>query len=225
MATAASLEVGLAVRDITPQVPIRLAGYAGRNRPADKVDHPLLVQALALRNPSGERLVIVALDNCEVSHAFMEPVLRELSARFGLGRGAVAVVPSHTHSAPVLEQTLTDMAQPSATDRERIAQYSRLLKAKLVEVVDAADVRVGELLRLAGLPLQGLQRIWVSPEFAGEDLDGDVRVPVLGLLAAPVEGPVHVSHAPCADHLLQHEATAEDAAAGKRGVALVLGRP
>jgi neutral ceramidase len=131
-------EVGIAVRDITPEPPIRLAGYAGRKRPADKVDQPLLVQALAMKNLSGERFVFVALDNCEVSHAFMQPVLQQLDDRYQLGRGAVAVVSSHTHSAPVLEQTLTDMAQPPPADREQIANYSRLLRVKLVEVVGAA---------------------------------------------------------------------------------------
>ena len=50
-------QIGVAARDITPELPIRLAGYAWRKRPADKVDHPLLVQALALKNPSGERFV------------------------------------------------------------------------------------------------------------------------------------------------------------------------
>ena len=131
-------EVGIAVRDITPELPIRLAGYAGRKRPADKLDHPLLVQALALKSMSGERFVFVALDNCEVSHAFMQPVLQQLADQFQLGRGAVAVVSSHTHSAPVLEQTLTDMAQPTPTEREQIANYTRSLRAKLVEVVGAA---------------------------------------------------------------------------------------
>src|SRR5512137_133987 len=119
--------VGIAVRDISPELPIRLAGYAGRKRPADKLDHPLLVQALALKNLSGERFVFVALDNCEVSGAFMQPVLRELADKLQLGRGAVAVVSSHTHSAPVLEQTLTDMVQPQSEERERIGGYSRLL--------------------------------------------------------------------------------------------------
>ncbi|HOX57952.1 MAG TPA: neutral/alkaline non-lysosomal ceramidase N-terminal domain-containing protein [Candidatus Paceibacterota bacterium] len=133
-----SPEVGIAVRDITPELPIRLAGYAGRKRPADKLDHALVAQALALRNPSGERFVFLALDNCEVSHAFMQPVLRELADRFQLGRGEVAVVSSHTHSAPVLDQTLTDMVQPSSEDLEQIAKYSRLLRAKLVEAVGAA---------------------------------------------------------------------------------------
>ncbi|HRT55875.1 MAG TPA: neutral/alkaline non-lysosomal ceramidase N-terminal domain-containing protein [Candidatus Paceibacterota bacterium] len=134
----AAPEVGIAVRDITPQPPIRLAGYAGRKRPADRVDHRLQVQALALKNPTGERFVFVALDNCEVSRAFMQPVLQQLADRFQLGPGMVAVVSSHTHSAPVLEQTLTDMARPSDAEREQIAQYSRLLREKLVEVVGAA---------------------------------------------------------------------------------------
>src|SRR5512140_3118158 len=119
-------EVGIAVRDITPELPIRLAGYAGRKRAADKLDHPLLVQALALKNLTGERFVFVALDNCEVSHAFMQPVLRQYADQFKLGRGEVAVVSSPTHSAPVLEQTLADMAQPPPDDRERIEKYSRL---------------------------------------------------------------------------------------------------
>jgi len=96
------------------------------------------VQALALKNLSGERFVFVALDNCEVSHAFMQPVLQQLADQFQLGRGTVAVVSSHTHSAPVLEQTLADMAQPSPPEREAIAKYSESLRARLVEVVGAA---------------------------------------------------------------------------------------
>ena len=130
--------IGLAVRDITPELPIRLAGYAGRQRPADKVDHPLLAQALALKNPTGERFVFVALDNCLVSRAFMRPVLQQLAERFQLGPGTVAVVSSHTHSAPVLEESLTDMVQPTPEERERIAQYSLSLKSNLVEVAGAA---------------------------------------------------------------------------------------
>jgi len=133
-----SPQVGLAVRDITPETPIRLAGYAGRKQAADRVEHPLLVQALALKNASGERFVFVALDNCEVSRAFMEPVLRQLADQFQLAPGTVAVVSSHTHSGPVLNDTLTTMNQGSGPENERIANYSRLLQGKLVEVVGAA---------------------------------------------------------------------------------------
>lgn len=126
------------MRDVTPELPIRLAGYAARKRPADKLDTPLLVQALALKDLTGERFVFVALDNCEVSHAFMQPVLQQLTDKLQLGRGEVAVVSSHTHSAPVLEQTLSDMAELPAVDLERVESYSGALRAKIVEVVGAA---------------------------------------------------------------------------------------
>ncbi len=137
-AESADLEVGLAVRDISPELPIRLAGYAGRTKAAAKADQPLLAEALALKNFSGERFVFVALDNCEVSHQFVEPVLQELTGKCQLSRGQVALISSHTHSGPVLADTLAGMPQPPAADRERIEQYSRFLKAKLVEVVTAA---------------------------------------------------------------------------------------
>ncbi|MCZ7636314.1 MAG: hypothetical protein M5U12_09930 [Verrucomicrobia bacterium] len=138
LAAPAALEVGLAVRDVSPELPIRLAGYAGRQQAADRAEHPLLVQALALRNPTGERFVFVALDNCEVSGGFMAPVLQQCLERYQLPRGAVAVVSSHTHSAPVLESTLTDMTQPTTPEREQIVRYSRRLQHELVAVVGAA---------------------------------------------------------------------------------------
>ena len=136
--SAPSLEIGIAVRDVTPDLPIWMAGYAARKRPADKIDHPLLVQALALKGSSGERFVFVSLDNCEVSRAFTAPVLRELDEKHGLKAGQVMIVSSHTHSAPVLEGTLETMYHYPDEDRERVRNYSATLRRKLVEVVGAA---------------------------------------------------------------------------------------
>lgn len=177
--------VGLAARDISPLLPIRLAGYAGRNRPADKADHPLLVQALALRNSAGERLVLVALDNCEVSRRFMEPLVDQYTALHQLPRGSVAVVSSHTHSAPVLEDTLTDMAQPTPAERETITAYSRLLKDKLTEVVGAAlsDMRPARLEYGVGRATFAMnRRVYRGDQVVfGDNPDGPVDwdVPVL----------------------------------------------
>ena len=177
--------VGIAVRDITPEPPIRLAGYAGRDRPADTVDGPLVVQALALKNPSGERFVLAALDNCEVSRAFMQPVLAEFADRFQLGPGEVAVVSSHTHSAPVLDDTLTDMTQPPPADRERIAAYSRRLKSALVEAVGAAlaDCRPAIMEQGLGRACFAMNRRVYQGEHVvfGDNPDGPVDwdVPVL----------------------------------------------
>jgi neutral ceramidase len=180
-----ALEVGLAVRDVTPELPIRLAGYASRKRPADRLDHPLVAQALALRNAADERFVFVALDNCEVNHAFMEPVVQQLASRFRLERGAVALVSSHTHSGPVLDQTLIDMVQPSEADRAQIGKYSRFLQAELVEVVGAALTNLQPALLEQGLGHAAFamnRRVYQEDKVVfGDNPDGPVDwdVPVL----------------------------------------------
>jgi neutral ceramidase len=133
-----SLEVGIAVRDITPDGPIWLAGYAGRKRPSEKVDSPLVAQAFALKSSSGERLVLVSLDNCEVSHAFVDPIAREVEQKHQLKRGAVIIVSSHTHSAPVLEHTLISMYSLKEKDFEQIQKYSETLRARLVETIGSS---------------------------------------------------------------------------------------
>jgi len=68
----------------------------------------------------------------------MQPVLQQLRDQFQLGRGAVAVVSSHTHSAPVLAETLEGMSPKSPVECERILSYSRRLQERFVEVVGAA---------------------------------------------------------------------------------------
>lgn len=132
------LEAGLARVDITPELPIRLAGYAHRKKPAEKIDLPLVSTALALRNPGGGRFVLVSVDNCEVGGALVEPVIAELSTKHGLERGAIAIVSSHTHSAPVLAQTLVGMPPASGEDEVRIQAYSRQLREKIKQVVGEA---------------------------------------------------------------------------------------
>ncbi len=135
---ASPLLVGLAVRDITPEVPIPLAGYAGRKHAADKIESPLVAQALAMKNDAGDRFVFVAIDNCEVSHAFMAPVYEAISQQYQLPRGAVAVISSHTHSGPVLAETLPGMPAPAGEEQQRVGKYSQLLQSRIVEVVGAA---------------------------------------------------------------------------------------
>jgi hypothetical protein len=135
--SGAAVEVGLATRDVTPEGPIWLAGYAARKRASEKVDTRLVVQACALKG-GGERVVLVSLDNCEVSREFMAPVLQGLETREALRPGAVMVVSSHTHSAPVLEGPLRGMYPLDAEQRERVQRYGEFLRKRLVEVVQGA---------------------------------------------------------------------------------------
>ena len=182
---AAPIEVGIAVCDITPEPPIWLAGYAARKHPADKVEHPLAAQALAFRNPTGERCVFVSVDNCEVSAEYTEPVLQELETKHGLHRGEVIIVSSHTHSAPVLQGPLDAMYPLEPADRERLDQYGRLLRERLIEVVGAAlnDLKPARLEYGVGQCTFAMNRRSFATEqvVIGENPDGPVdwSVPVL----------------------------------------------
>jgi len=179
-----TIQAGIAVRDVTPEGPIWLAGYAARKRPSEKVDAPLLAQAVAFRH-GDERVVLVSLDNCEVGHEFMTPVLQELDAKSGLKPGAVITISSHTHSAPVLEGALMPMYNLSVEDRDRVQKYGRMLKAKLVEVVgDAlADLKPALLERSVGRATFAMnRRVYQDDQVVfGENPDGPVDwdVPVL----------------------------------------------
>ncbi len=133
-----SLRVGFASRDVTPEGPVWLNGYAARKHASDKVDTPLLVQAVAFQDAAGERIVLVAVDNCEGNRDFMAPVLEKIKERFSLPPEAVIVVWSHTHSAPCLAGVLDDMFNVEAVEKERIAAYGARLSAALVDVVGDA---------------------------------------------------------------------------------------
>ena len=182
------LEAGLAVRDITPEGPIWLAGYAARKKPSEKVDSPLLVQACALKS-GDERVVLVSLDNCEVSREFMAPVLEEMNRDFGLKPGAVMVVSSHTHSAPVLEGPLAPMYNLSGANLEAVRTYGQFLRVKLVEVVRAAlaDLKPAQLEHGIGRATFAMNRRVYKDDRVdfGENPDGPVDhdVPVLRLSA------------------------------------------
>jgi hypothetical protein len=115
----------------------------------------------------------------------MEPVLKEFADKLQLGRGAVAVVSSHTHSAPVLDKVLTDMGDPPPADRERIVQYSQSLQSKIVEVVGAAlaDCRPASIEHGIGQTTFAMnRRVYQGDNVVfGENPDGPVdwEVPVL----------------------------------------------
>jgi hypothetical protein len=175
----------VAVRDITPDAPIWLSGYSGRNHASERVDHPLLVQALALEDEASTRIVLVSLDNCEVSREFAAPVLEEISRKHSLPTEAVVIVSSHTHSAPCLDQVLTGMFRFEGSEKEKVEAYSAKVRAAIVEAVggalaDRKPARLEHGQGTAGFAMN--RRVYVEDRVDfGENPEGpvDEDVPVL----------------------------------------------
>ena len=94
---AAGWDAGVATAVITPQEPTWMAGYGSRDKPSEGVYHDLFVKALALRDPEGNRAVIVTADLIGIMLDFSNRVATEIEKRYGIPRGAILLNTSHTH--------------------------------------------------------------------------------------------------------------------------------
>jgi len=130
-------KAGLARAVITPTRPVWLSGYAGKRVPEGKL-HDLWVKVLALEDASGRRAVVLTSDLIGFGKGPYDDLCTELKKRHHLDRAQVMLTFSHTHSGPVLRESLIDYFPLDDEARKLIADYSRELEAIIVETVGKA---------------------------------------------------------------------------------------
>jgi hypothetical protein len=131
-------KAGVARVVITPEPGLWMAGYAGRNKPAEGKVHDLFAKALALEDAKGQRLVLVTTDLLGLPRSMSVPVAEEVEKKTGLPRANLMLTSSHTHCGPVLRDNLLDMYDMPPDQKPKLAAYSEELRTKLVDVVVAA---------------------------------------------------------------------------------------
>ncbi len=100
---ADAVPVGMARIDITPDFPVRLAGYAGRMDEATEVVERLWGKALAIGADGGDGpAVLILLDNCSATAGLAGEVAARLQAKAAIRPERCVVASIHTHSAPLL---------------------------------------------------------------------------------------------------------------------------
>jgi hypothetical protein len=133
-ARAADWQIGLAQREITPQRPVHLAGYAARNKPFEKVADPLFLKALALEDAAGRVGVLIASDLIGFHSGVGDQIAQRIQESAGLQRRQILLNSSHTHCGPTLFLAAAD--PPPAMTKEDIAEtiaYTRRLIDLAVE--------------------------------------------------------------------------------------------
>jgi neutral ceramidase len=130
-------KAGMARAVITPQQPVWLSGYAGQRIPSGKL-HDLWIKVLALEDADGRRAVLLTSDLIGFSQTAYDDLCAELKKRHRLERAQVALTFSHTHSGPVLRDSLIDYFPLDDDARRLVADYSRDLEAKVGEAVGRA---------------------------------------------------------------------------------------
>jgi hypothetical protein len=127
--------VGAAVLDITPDYPVRLMGYGGRQKESEGIASRLKARALAIGGDDGDGpTVLVAIDNCLISARITEDVAKRLRTRAGVKRERFVISATHTHCGPALDNGLPFIfGRPLPPDEAaRIARYT-------VELTDAVE--------------------------------------------------------------------------------------
>jgi hypothetical protein len=133
---------GVAKEKITPEIPMWMAGYAGRPSPAREKIHDLWVKALAMQDATGQRAVLVTMDITGVDRRFSLAVREELKEKYRLERRQIALCSSHTHSGPVTSDRFTFVFGLDEGFHQRRLDFLTLLHEKIVTVVGKALQRL-----------------------------------------------------------------------------------
>ena len=129
---------GVARVNISPELPIWLSGYGGRNKPAATKHDDLWAKALVIEDGAGHRAVVVTIDVVGIPRELSQDVCNRVEELYKLPRAAIALCSSHTHSGPVIRGNLMAMYSLDEDQSRRVKEYRTKLTDNLVTVVGQA---------------------------------------------------------------------------------------
>jgi len=145
------LRVGFRVLDVTPPIGVRLGGYPHRlAKPSKSIHDPLYVHTIFLEGDGGEAL-IVSLDVLGLDRDLAEGIKDEISRRTGLGRKAILLTATHTHSGPETIIPMWPNTYPYTSREKAMLEgwieglKDRIARASLTAMnnIAKAEIRVG----------------------------------------------------------------------------------
>ncbi len=124
------LSMGTARLDITPDEPVRLAGYGSRKEMSTGIHDKLYVRVVAFEQGK-KRLVLVSTENLGFYSGTYPYMLDAIKAELGIAPEEILLSAIHTHSAP----TLTLDAEKVHPNNVR---YTEFLQGRIIEAVRTA---------------------------------------------------------------------------------------
>jgi neutral ceramidase len=138
------IKVGIARVDITPETPIRLAGYAVRGEvETEKIIHRLEAKALAFGSDKQNPSIFITIDLVGIPEHITSYLVKSLSEEVGIDVSRIAISASHTHGGPEVGNLLNVLQARkdgfsddllSLDHLVHIAKYTESLKQKLKQV-------------------------------------------------------------------------------------------
>jgi neutral ceramidase len=134
----AAWQAGAASVDITPKESIWLAGYAARTQPSQSVRLPIHAKALALKDDAGAVSVVVTLDIVGIRREITDEIAARAAKELGVPRERILFNVSHTHSAPLVGDSLSyteAMGRYAEAQKLVLSRYTAALPALIYEAI------------------------------------------------------------------------------------------
>jgi len=131
-------QAGVARTDITPQDTLWLAGYASRTHAAQGTRHRLWAKAVVLQDQNGKQAVLITTDLLGFPKNIADRITDACRKNYNLERSQIILSSSHTHTGPVLRESLYLIYKMGDEHIEKIEAYSERLVHKIIDLVGTA---------------------------------------------------------------------------------------
>ena len=177
----AEWQAGVAKADITPTEPVPLAGYAGKTRMSERIEHPIWLKALAIRHDEQTPAVIVTADLVGLSKTMADRIAAQALAEHGIPRERLILNSSHNHSCPVTEDVLwlyyeLTPEESAAKDRYTSMVYKQYAEVIRQSIKDLAPAHLAFEQGLAGVAVNRRRARGPESRSLGNQVDQDVPV-------------------------------------------------
>jgi hypothetical protein len=125
---------------ITPKEPMWMAGYAGRNKPAEGTATELFAKALAMEDTQGTRFVFVTLDLIGVPRTLRANLEKRLAEAYHLPPEGLLLNTSHTHCGPEFRVASKPgiFAEFNSAAAQQAEAYGKYLEDTLFKIIGDA---------------------------------------------------------------------------------------
>lgn len=126
---------GTAQINITPELPIRLSGYAGRSTESTVVAEDLYATAAVFGN-GADTSILIAVDCTGMPSNVADVVSVSLSQQLAIPRERISITATHTHNGPCIDGYAVNLfgAPLPADQQQRVDQYTQFLTDRLEQV-------------------------------------------------------------------------------------------
>ena len=130
---SADWKAGVAREVITPRESMWMSGYAARRKPSEGKLHDLWLKALAIEDPGGKRVLLLTADLLGIPRDLSDEICGAIGKAHGLGREAILIATSHTHTGPVVGDNLRPAYDLSDDQVKKVNAYSATLRKKFAK--------------------------------------------------------------------------------------------